>query len=244
MNGWEVRILQKHFSLLSSREPSRSTQTRKSPRGTKLQSFAEWAGWAWHLKGRDLLTWKSLDEKSPTHRIHTHSPPQLTRGSLQIRCGDFWKWTVSRYNSLWPDFEFIKGIPIGFLHLTSNNGAVSLLIEDSPNPWQMLGGAREMQVKRREPEPGGIPSLVLGEKWLTQAVGWGVQWQGERGWQKTAQKGAEMQAWLGDRLSQASSNSFFSTRWGQRGRSKVGEGLTCLSCWAERGGTHQTDRWL
>lgn len=43
-----------------------------------------------------------------------------------------------------PIFEFIKGIPIGFPHWTSNNGAVSFLIEDSPNPWQMLGGAREM----------------------------------------------------------------------------------------------------
>ena len=48
---------------------------------------------------------------------------------------------------------------------------MSLLIEDSPNPWQMLGGAREMQVKRRESEPGGIPSLVLGEKWLTPGHG-------------------------------------------------------------------------
>ena len=124
--------------------PPDPPRPERAPAALNLQSFAERAGWARHLKGRDLLTWTSLDEKSPTHMTQAHSPPQLMCGALQVRRGGFWKWTVSRYNSLWPDFEFIKGISIGFPHLTSNNGAVSLLTEDSPNPWQMLGGAREM----------------------------------------------------------------------------------------------------
>lgn len=54
---------------------------------------------------------------------------------------------------------------------------------------------------------GGSPSLGAFTVWFrvrnSSPMPWdeSVQWQGEWGWQKTAQKGAKMQAWLRDQLS-------------------------------------------
>lgn len=228
------------FLFCPPREPSRSTQTRKSPRSTKLAIIC-WASWVSPASERQGLVNMKVWMKRP----HTQDTRTACHSSCAVLCkSDVEASENEQYlgTAVCGPIWIYQGIPIGFPHWTSNNGAVSFLI-GFPKPVADAGRGTECRYK------GGVRGLgaftVWFQEWGTTHPCHGMRVSNSRGSRVAEDStGGNKDAGLAQGPALLSIlNLILLHTMGARRQRQGGEGLTCLSKVGWEEWHHHTDRW-